>query len=87
MSSGYFFAGSKLFGFIIQPSSFTPSPMSTWKNSIGGDIIGETAVASAALDSSIRTLLWAGRVTRSMTGGRSAVEYVWIAKCVSGEIL
>ena len=75
MSSGYFFDGSKFFGFIIQPSSFTPSPMSTWKNSIGGAIIGATAVGErrVVLEHRGRSCGRAG-CTRSMTGGRSAVE-------------
>src|SRR6516164_9876402 len=35
-STGYFFEGSKLGGLIIQPSTTTPSPAPTLKNSIGG---------------------------------------------------
>ena len=79
MSSGYFFEGSKFFGLIIQPSSVTPSPMSTWKNSVAGFMIGATAAASALLSSSTRTTWCEGRRTRSTTGGRSIVEYVWMA--------
>ena len=61
--------------------------MSTWKNSIGGASIGATAVASAALAlEHADALVRRAGCTRSMTGGRSAVEYVWNAKRASGEI-
>ena len=79
MRSGYFFDGSKFGGLIIQPSSVTPPPMSTWKNSVAGVSTGATAAASALLSSSTRTVWWDGSWTRSVTGGRSIVENVWTA--------
>ncbi len=81
-------AGSNAFGLSIQPSSVTPPPMSTWKNSVAGVSAGATAAASAVLSSSTRTVRWDGQLDEvgHRRAGRSASS-VWTANLPSGEIL
>ena len=55
ISSGYVLVESKSGGRIIQPSSVTPSPTCTRKNSTGVRTSGATAAFNAAFSASTRT--------------------------------
>ena len=55
MRSGYFFAGSNVDGFSIQPSRVTPPPTSTVKNSTGFATSGASATRSAVVSVSVRS--------------------------------
>lgn len=83
--SGYRFDGSKSGGLMHQPSSSTPPPMSTRKNSTGVGLSASSLARSAASSANVRTTSWSGRLTGSTTGGFAKVEYVWNAQRPSGE--
>ena len=86
MSSGSFAAGSTFAGFMLHPSSVTPSPIGTRMNSISGRFSAASLARSFALSVSVRTAVWSPSRTSSTTGGVVKFDQVWTAHFASGEM-
>ena len=76
MRSGYALVESKPGGRIIQPSSVTPPPTGTRKNSAGRGIKAATAARWAVSSTRALTTWCPGIRTRSTVGGRSKRDQV-----------
>ena len=78
--TGYLRAGSNDDGLSMKPSSVTPPPMSTVRNSTGGLSTVVSFPFNADGSVSWRSEVCAGSATTSMTGGVSKRDHVWNAR-------